>query len=105
MTPKGVQKTSCATNEIERDDDSRKNHHAPVIGRFCRWVAMRAGWKMTAAARVVTSDRAMSLPMLDVPGWWESHRLPNAMPVVQALKKMARVRLDCRKFVPPERQA
>src|SRR5262249_23809223 len=37
-------------------------------GRFCRWVASRAGWKNTAAARVVSSDRAMSLPMLDVPG-------------------------------------
>jgi hypothetical protein len=33
-----------------------------------RWVAIRAGWKMTAAARVVSSDRAISLPMLDVPG-------------------------------------
>jgi hypothetical protein len=27
------------------------------------------------------------------------------MAVVQALKRMARVRLDCRKFVSPERQA
>jgi hypothetical protein len=36
--------------------------------RAWRWVAIRAGWKMTAAARVVSSDRAISLPMLDVPG-------------------------------------
>jgi hypothetical protein len=43
--------------------------------------------------------------MLDVPGWCENHRLPKAMAVVQALKRMARVRLDCRKFVSPERQA
>ena len=27
-----------------------------------RWVAIKAGWKMTAAARVVSSDRAISLP-------------------------------------------
>jgi hypothetical protein len=66
---------------------------------------MSAGWKMTAAARVVSSDKAISLPMLDVPGWWESHRLPKAMAVVQALKKMARVRLDCSRFFSPERQA
>ena len=32
-------------------------------------------------------------------------RLPNAMAVVQALKIMARVRLDCKKFVSPDRQA
>ena len=37
------------------------------LGRFC-WVASRAGWKMTAAASVVRSDSAISLPMLDVPG-------------------------------------
>ena len=37
------------------------------LGRFC-CVARRAGWKMTAAASVVRSDSAISLPMLDVPG-------------------------------------
>src|SRR5215471_1392890 len=74
-------------------------------GRVFAWVAIRAGWKMTAAVSVVSSERAISLPMLDVPAWWESQRLPNAMPVVQALKKMARVRLDCRKFVSPPRHA
>ena len=36
--------------------------------RFCCCVAIRAGWKMTAAVRVVRSDRAINLPMLDVPG-------------------------------------
>src|SRR6185312_1802777 len=74
-------------------------------GRFCRCVAISAGWKTTAAANVVSSDRPISLPMLDVPGWCENHRLPKAMAVVQALKRIARVRLDCRKFVPPARQA
>ena len=38
------------------------------FGLFCRCVASRAGWKMTAAASVVRSDSAISLPMLDVPG-------------------------------------
>jgi len=36
--------------------------------RFRCCVARRAGWKITAADRVVSSDRAISLPMLDVPG-------------------------------------
>ena len=44
------------------------NYGRSGTGRICRWVAMSAGWKMTAAARVVRSDRAISLPMLDVPG-------------------------------------
>ena len=52
-----------------------------------RCVASSAGWKSTAAESVVTSDSAISLPMLDVPGWWENHRLPKAVAVVQALKK------------------
>src|SRR6516165_4340409 len=73
--------------------------------RFCCCVAIGAGWKMTAAATVVRSDRPISLPMLDVPGWREKYRLPKAIAVVQALKRMARVRLDCRKFVSPDRQA
>jgi hypothetical protein len=34
---------------------------------------------MTAAARVVRSDRPISLPMLDVPGWCEKYRLPKAI--------------------------
>src|SRR6185369_14942615 len=32
------------------------------------------GWNSTAAAIVVTSASAISLPMLDVPGWLDSHR-------------------------------
>ena len=54
---------------------------------------------------VVTSASAISLPMLDVPGWLDSHRLPNAVAVVQALKNTARVRLDCRRSVWPARHA
>ena len=34
--------------------------------------------------------------MLEVPGWLESQRLPNAVAVVSALQITARVRLDCR---------
>jgi len=41
--------------------------------------------------------------MLDVPGWLDSHKLPNAVAVVAALKITARVRLDCRSLVPPAR--
>ena len=40
--------------------------------------------------------------MLAVPGWLDSHRLPNAVAVVSALKKIARVRLDCSRFVLPD---
>ena len=47
-----------------------------------------------AAANMQTSDKASNLPMLEVPGWFESHRLPNAVAVVIALKTTARVRLD-----------
>ena len=39
------------------------------------------------------------------PGWCENHRLPKAVAVVQALKKTARVRLDCRKLCSPARHA
>ena len=46
-----------------------------------------------AASSVKNSNTAKSLPMLAVPGWLEKHRLPNATPVVKALKKIARVKL------------
>ena len=54
---------------------------------------------------VLTSDSASSLPMLDVPGWLDSHRLPNAVAVVSALQITARVRLDCSRLVCPARHA
>src|ERR1700724_2433171 len=64
-----------------------------------------AGWNKIAADNVQTSDNASSLPMLEVPGCLESQRLPNAVAVVMALKKTARVRLDCKRFVVPARHA
>ena len=36
--------------------------------------------------------------MLDVPGWLDSQRLPNAVAVVSALQITARVRLDCKQI-------
>src|SRR5262249_43692182 len=66
---------------------------------------MRAGWNSTAAAMVHTSARAINLPMLDVPGWLDIHRLPNAVAVVMALYITARVRADCNSAVCPARHA
>src|SRR5262249_5952217 len=63
------------------------------------------GWNSTAAAIVVTSASAINLPMLEVPGWLDSHRLPNAVAVVSALNITARVKLDCRRLVWPARHA
>ena len=54
------------------------------------------GWNSTAAASVVTSDRHNSLPMLDVPGWLDSHRLAKVVAVVIALNTTARVSDDAR---------
>ena len=60
---------------------------------------MSAGWNNTADVSVQARDSASSLPMLDIPGLLESHRLPNAVPVKRALKNTARVNADCRKLV------
>jgi len=60
---------------------------------------MRAGWNSTAASSVHVSESASSLPMLDMPGWLDIHNDPNAVMVVMALKKTARVRLDCKRLV------
>jgi hypothetical protein len=43
--------------------------------------------------------------MLEMPGSLESHRLPNAVAVVMALKMTARVNVDSKKLVLPLRQA
>ena len=43
--------------------------------------------------------------MLAVPGWLDSQRLPNAVPVAIAEKKIARARLDWSRSVAPPRQA
>jgi len=64
---------------------------------LCRGSPIRAGWNSTADTSVQASDKASSLPMLDVPGWCESHRLPNAVAVRSALKKTARVSADAGK--------
>src|SRR5262249_19351618 len=45
---------------------------------FSRGGPIRAGWNNTAAAMVHSSARAINLPMLEVPGWLDIHRLPNA---------------------------
>ena len=36
--------------------------------------------------------------MLEVPGWLDNQRLPNAVAVVSALQITARVRLDCSRW-------
>ncbi len=64
-----------------------------------------AGWNKIAAAKVQTSDKASSFPILDVPGCLDSQRLPKAAAVVKALKNTARVRFDCKRFVVPARHA
>ena len=43
--------------------------------------------------------------MLAVPGWCDSHRLPNAVPVASALNSTARARLDWSRSVAPPRHA
>src|SRR5580704_8619176 len=74
-------------------------------GSVWRGGPISTGWNSTAAAIVHTSDSAISLPMLDVPGWFDSHRLPKAVAVVMALKITARVSVDCSSAVLPLRQA
>ena len=60
---------------------------ACAIASSSRGLPISTGWNNAAAAIVVSSEIASSLPMLDVPGWLENHRLPNAVAVVQALKR------------------
>ena len=70
-----------------------------------RGLPISTGWNSAAAAIVVNSEMASSLPMLEVPGWLENYRLPKAVAVVQALKVTARVSTDCNRLVCPSRQA
>src|ERR1700722_13386766 len=70
-----------------------------------RGLPISAGWNSTAAPNVHISDKASSLPILDVPGCFDNQRLPNAVAVVSALQMTARVRLDCNGFACPARQA
>src|SRR5580698_8185771 len=62
-----------------------------------------AGWKISAETSVQTSEIISSLPMLAVPGWLESHRLPKPVAVVSAEKNTALARLEVRRCEPPER--
>jgi len=70
-----------------------------------RGLPIRIGWNKAAAASVQTSDTANSSPMLDVPGWLEKNRLPNAVAVVAALNITARVSTDWSRLVCPSRHA
>jgi hypothetical protein len=62
----------------------------PRYSPIFRGGPISTGWSNTATASVHTSESASSLHMLDVPGWLESHTLPNAVAVVAALKITAR---------------
>src|ERR1700742_5085620 len=66
-----------------------------------RGVPISAGWKISAETRVQTSEIIRSLPMLAVPGWRESQRLPKPVAVVSAEKNTARARLEVRRGEPP----
>ncbi len=71
-----------------------------------RGLPISAGWNSSTAASVDHEATAPAVyPCCAVPGWLDSHRLPNAVAVVSALKKIARVRLDCSRFVLPARHA
>ena len=60
------------------------------------------GWKSTAAKSVVTSDSAISLPMLDVPGWWENDRLPKGGARRAGAEQNGPRQLDCKNWsLPP----
>src|SRR5207248_10349878 len=72
---------------------------------FARGRPINAGWNSTAAAIVQTSASAINLPMLEVAGSLDSHRLPNALAVAIALKITARVKVDWTSAVLPLRQA
>ena len=58
----------------------------------------------SSAAWVYINHGAV-LPMLAVPGWCDSQRLPKAVAVVPALYSTAWVRLDCSSLVLPWRHA
>jgi hypothetical protein len=59
----------------------------------------------TANAIVQTRAKAISFPMLDIPGYVDAHMLPNATAFVIALKTIARVSADCSSPVCPARHA
>src|SRR5260370_1006248 len=61
-----------------------------LFGFGSRGGPISTGWKSTTAAMAGTSASAINLPMLEVPGWLDSHKLPNAVAVVSALDITAR---------------
>ena len=67
--------------------------------------ASRAGRNSRVTRSSQPSEIISSRPMLAVPGWLDSHKAPNAVAVVSALKTTARIRLDCSIAVSPARQA
>src|SRR5690348_2914977 len=64
-----------------------------------------AGRKKSAVIKVQINAIASNSPMLAVPGWGESQRLPNAVDVVSALNTMARLVLDSSMWATPDRHA
>src|SRR5260370_19258822 len=63
--------------------------------RFARGLPINTGWNTTMPISRQMGDSACSRPMLEVPGWCDSHRLTTAVQVVAALNNTACVRLDC----------
>src|SRR6185437_5207442 len=58
-----------------------------------------AGSRIKVQSRVKASASIKSLPISAVPGEFDKARLPKAVPVVSALKRMARAVLDCSRLL------
>src|SRR4051812_20140841 len=54
----------------------------------------KAGSKISAQIKVQISEIIRIFPMLDVPGWRDSHTEPKAVPVARALNSTPRARLE-----------
>ena len=67
--------------------------------------ASKAGRNNNVTNSSQPSEIISNLPMLAVPGMLESHNAPNAVAVVRALKRTARIKLDCNGAVSPARHA
>ena len=81
-----------------------RRHRAGQAGvRAVGGAPISAGWKSKAETSVQISEIIRSLPMLAVPGWLDSQRLPNPVAVVRAEKNTARARLEVSRCAPPER--
>jgi len=72
--------------------------HEPLWLRVRAGGPISTGWKSTARRHGGDErQRPSTCPCLEVPGWLDSHKLPNAVAVVSALNITARVRLDWQK--------